>query len=250
MRCARIYGESSVIIFGVHPVEEILAAAPQAVRSIMCSRVDAVELATIRQHCEARGIWVQAVKKEELDNLAEGNHQGVVAELHGFNYGHLPTVLDKIGDSPLARIVVLDQIQDPQNLGAILRSSAGLGVDAVLIPKDRAAAITATVIRASAGLAFRVPVIQVTNIARTLEELKEVNFWTVGTFMDNATPCWDMDFRMRTALVLGSEHKGVRPLVEKKCDFRVSIPMGDGTESLNVATAASILLYEIKRQCR
>ncbi len=239
-----------MIIFGVHPVEEILNTAPDAVRRIMSSRLDAAELAAIRQVCEARGVWVQSVRKDELDQLAEGNHQGVVAELHGFNYGHLPTVLNRLGDAPWARIVVLDQIQDPQNLGAILRSSAGLGVDAVIIPKDRAAAITSTVIRASAGLAFRVPVIQVTNIARTLEELKEVNFWTVGTFMDNATPAWDLDFRMRTALVLGSEHKGVRPLVEKKCDFRVSIPMDEGTESLNVATAASILLYEIKRQCR
>lgn len=239
-----------MIIFGVHPVEEILNTAPDAVRRIMSSRLDAAELAAIRQVCEARGVWVQSVRKDELDQLAEGNHQGVVAELHGFNYGHLPTVLDRLGDAPWARIVVLDQVQDPQNLGAILRSSAGLGVDAVIIPKDRAAAITSTVIRASAGLAFRVPVVQVTNIARTLEELKEVNFWTVGTFMDNATPAWDLDFRMRTALVLGSEHKGVRPLVEKKCDFRVSIPMDEGTESLNVATAASILLYEIKRQCR
>lgn len=239
-----------MIIFGVHPVEEILTTAPDAVRRIMSSRLDATELAEIRQLCEARGIWVQSVRKDELDQLAEGNHQGVVAELHGFNYAHLPTIIDKLGDSPWARIVVLDQVQDPQNLGAILRSAAGLGVDAVIIPKDRAAAITSTVIRASAGLAFRVPVVQVTNIARTLDELKEVNFWTVGTFMENATPSWDMDFRMRTALVLGSEHKGVRPLVEKKCDFRVSIPMDEGTESLNVATAASILLYEIKRQCR
>jgi len=239
-----------VIVYGTHPVEEALMAATTRIKRVVSSRWDAAELANIRRLCEENRIPTESVTREDMDVFAEGNNQGVAAELSSFPYADLERVLRDLGDRPHAVVLILDQVQDPQNLGAILRSAAGMGVDALVIPKDRAVEVTGTVIRASSGLAFRVPIVQVTNIARTLELLKTSQFWCVGTFMEDATPAWDLDFRMRTALVMGSEHKGIRPLVEKSCDFRVSIPMSEGAESLNVATATAILLYEIRRQCR
>lgn len=239
-----------MIVYGTHPVEEALIAAPNRIKRVLSSRWDAAELARVRSLCDEAKIRTEALSREDMDLFAEGNNQGVAAELSSFPYADLDRVLQGLGDRSQACVLVLDQVQDPQNLGAILRSAAGMGVDALVIPKDRAVEVTGTVVRASAGLAFRVPIVQVTNIARTLESLKASQFWCVGTFMDDATPAWDLDFQMRTALVMGSEHKGIRPLVEKACDFRVSIPMSKGAESLNVATATAILLYEIRRQCR
>jgi len=236
-------------IYGVHPVEEVLETARDQVLSVTSARWDAVEMKAVRELCDRHGFKLQVASKETLDEWTDGGrHQGVVAELTTFHYASLEEVLNGVGERTSACILVLDQIQDPQNLGSILRTASGMGVEAVLIPKDRAAEITPTVIRASAGCAFRVPIVQVVNIARVLETLKEAGFWTVGTFMDSKDSLWDVDLRMKTAIVMGGEHKGIRPLVERGCDFRVQIPLADGVESLNVATAAAILLYEFKRQ--
>lgn len=238
-----------MIIYGTHPVEEVLELVPDRIHRLISSRWGAKELARIAELSKANGVKVDHVPGPSLDELVDGNHQGIAAELHPFNYAPLERVIERTAENPHACVLVLDQVQDPQNFGSILRSAAGLGIDAVIVPKDRAASVTGVVVRASAGLAFRVPVVQVTNVARCLDELKEHGFWTVGAFMDG-TPAWDIDFRMKTALVMGSEQKGIRPLVERKCDFRTSIPMKLGTESLNVGVASAILLYEIKRQCK
>lgn len=236
-------------IFGVHPVEELIRTAPEQVQQVRSSRWDAVELAEVRSLCDAAGIRRVSVSKPELDEEIErGNHQGVVADTKEFPYANLETVLKGLGDRTTACILVLDQVQDPQNLGAILRAAAAFSVDAVVIPKDRAATITSTVVRASSGLAYRVPVAIATNVARTLSHLKEEGFWTVGAFMDGEFTTWDMDFKMKTALVMGGESKGIRPLVEKGCDFRTRIPMHSGVESLNVGVATAIMLYEIHKQ--
>ncbi|MEZ4460885.1 MAG: 23S rRNA (guanosine(2251)-2'-O)-methyltransferase RlmB [bacterium] len=236
-------------VFGVHPVEEVLQTASEHVRSVASARWDASELARVRELCDQFAIRRQSVSKEQLDEMTDGaRHQGIIAELAAFRYATLEDVTAATQDATSACVLVLDQVQDPQNLGAILRTAAGMGADAVVIPKDRAAEVTATVIRASAGLAFRVPVVQVTNVARCLDQLKEAGYWSVGTFMDGEKEAWDLDLRMKTALVMGGEHKGIRPLVERNCDFRVQIPLADGVESLNVATAAAILLYEFRRQ--
>lgn len=236
-------------VFGVHPVEEVLETAHEHVRSVASSRWEANELARVRQICDQYHVRRQSLSKEQLDEATDGGrHQGVMAELVAFRYTTLDAIVERTSDVISACVLVLDQVQDPQNLGAILRTAAGMGADAVLIPKDRAADVTATVVRASAGLAFRVPIAQITNVARSLEQLKEAGFWTVGTFMDGDIPVWNLDFRMKAALVMGGEHKGIRPLVERRCDFRTQIPLVEGVESLNVATAAAILMYEFRRQ--
>lgn len=236
----------TIKIFGVHPVEELLLVAPESVQEIVTNRLGAKELKQVESLASAAGVRIKSVDADAVETLVErGNHQGVVAIASDFKYA---TLEDLVSDAPTACILILDQVQDPQNLGAILRAAAAFGVDGVVIPKDRAASVTGTVVRASSGQAYRVPIAQVTNVARTLDTLRSHGYWSVGTFMDGDQAAWDVDFKMKTALVMGGEGKGIRPLVEKGCDFRVRIPMQKQVESLNVAVATSIMLYEIQRQ--
>ncbi|MBA2661190.1 MAG: 23S rRNA (guanosine(2251)-2'-O)-methyltransferase RlmB [Bradymonadaceae bacterium] len=238
-----------MLIYGVHPCEEMLQNRPDRVLAIQIARADSPNLAKIRELAARHAKVITRVEPAALDALAEGgNHQGVVLETAPFNYAHLDELLAKLADKPRACFVVLEQVQDPGNLGAILRSAAAMGVDAVLIPKDRAVAVTPAVIRASAGLAYSVAVARVTNVARSLQTLREHNFWAVAATAEGATDLWDIDLDMRVALVLGGEHGGIRRLVAENCDFRARIPMAQGVESLNVASAASIFLYELRRQ--
>ncbi|QDG52499.1 23S rRNA (guanosine(2251)-2'-O)-methyltransferase RlmB [Persicimonas caeni] len=237
-------------IYGVHPSEELLRTAPDQIYEIYAADPYASKLEDVREMVKTLGLRLQQASYDELDRMAEGgNHQGIVIQTRPFEYVALGDLLDATADASRACVLVLDQIQDPHNLGAILRSSAAMGVDGVIIPKDRAAGVTAAVVRASAGQALRVPVARITNIARTLDELKEHGWWTAGAMLgEHTTDLWDMDFEMKTALVMGSEHQGIRRLVGEKCDFKVRIPMAAGVESLNVASAASIMLYEVRRQ--
>lgn len=238
-----------MIIYGVHPVEEILRVSPSAVLRVSATRWNEKELSTVRSLCEAAGITTESISGEALDELASGgNHQGVVCETAPYRYAALDTILESTADLSNALILVLDQIQDPQNLGALLRSAAAFDVAAVVIPKDRAAGVTHSVIRASAGLAYRVPIVQVVNVSRTLQQLKEHGWWTVGTFMDDSSAVDAIDFDMKAAVVLGSEHSGIRRLVGENCDLRCSIPTTSGVESLNVSVAGAILMFESYRQ--
>lgn len=237
-------------IYGIHPTEELLRTAPDQIYTIFAADPSASKLDDVRTLATSLGLSLQQASYDELDRMAEGgNHQGIVIQTRPFEYVGLDAVLHATKDAGRACVLVLDQIQDPHNLGAILRSAAAMGVDGVIIPKDRAAGVTAAVVRASAGQALRVRVARITNVARTLDELKDQGWWTAGAMLgEHTTDLWDMDFQMKTALVMGSEHQGIRRLVGEKCDFKVRIPMAAGVESLNVASAASILLYEVRRQ--
>jgi 23S rRNA (guanosine2251-2'-O)-methyltransferase len=147
-------------------------------------------------------------------------------------------------------VVVLDGVEDPHNLGAILRTADAAGADGVVIPERRAASVTGTVTKASAGASEHLPIAKVTNISRTVEELKERNVWTVGLDERSKKTYDELDYKMDCALVLGSEGKGLHDLVKRKCDFLVSIPMLGKVPSLNVSVAAAVVLYEIVRQRR
>ncbi len=237
-------------IYGIHPTEELLQTVPEQIYAIYSDDPYASKLERVRELVHAQGMSLKQASRDELDRMAEGgNHQGIVIETRPFQYVGLGDLLSATADKRCACLLVLDQIQDPHNLGAILRSAAAMGVDGAIIPKDRAAGVTAAVVRASAGQALRVPVAQITNVARTLDELKENGWWAAGAMVDEtSTALWDMDFEMKTALVMGSEHQGIRRLVGEKCDFKVHIPMAAGVESLNVAAATSVMLYEVRRQ--
>src|SRR4051812_39226737 len=238
-------------IYGINAVAEALKARGRSFEwvGVLKERHD-LRLQQVVQECRRNGVAVRFLGRPELDRMAGNNaHQGVVAITSGKQYNDLDDIVAaKRGDYSL--LVLLDGIEDPHNLGAILRTADASGADGVVIPERRAAGVTATVTKASAGASEHLPIAKVTNISRSIEELKENNIWTVG-LDERATQTYDaLDFKMDCALVLGGEGKGLHDLVKRKCDFLVSIPMLGNVPSLNVSVAAAVVLYEIVRQRR
>ena len=204
---------------------------------------------TIKREAKKAGTLVKYVEKERLDQLSEtGKHQGVIAYTAAYDYAEVSDILrdarDK-GEDPF--IVILDNIEDPHNLGAIIRSAHQAGAHGIIIPKNRAVGLTATVARTSAGALNYIPVAKVTNISKTIEELKDEGLWFVCADMDGKV-MYNLDLRGPIGLVIGSEGDGVSRLVKEKCDFVANIPMKGQIDSLNASVAAGILCYEIVRQ--
>jgi 23S rRNA (guanosine2251-2'-O)-methyltransferase len=201
----------------------------------------------------ARGVLVEHVAREALDGLAGGaNHQGAVATVRAATAGDdtgLRTLLERLDQPPF--LLVLDGVQDPHNLGACLRSADAAGVDAVIAPRDRAVGLTPAACKVASGAAESVPFFQVTNLVRTLEQLRdEWRVWVVGTGGEAETLIYDADLRGPLALVLGGEEKGLRRLTREHCDLLVRLPMAGTVESLNVSVAAGVCLFEAVRQRR
>jgi 23S rRNA (guanosine2251-2'-O)-methyltransferase len=238
-------------IYGINAVAEALKARGRAFQwvGVAKERHD-LRLQRVVEECRRQGVAVRFLSRAELDSMAGNNaHQGVVAVTSAKQYGSLDDVVAaKRGEHSL--LVVLDGVEDPHNLGAILRTADAVGADGVVIPERRSASVTALVTKASAGASEHLPIARVTNIARTVEELKSQNVWTVA-LDERGTQTYDtLDYNMDCAIVLGAEGKGVHDLVRKKCDFVVSIPMLGKVPSLNVSVAAGVILYEIVRQRR
>jgi 23S rRNA (guanosine2251-2'-O)-methyltransferase len=236
-------------IYGINAVAETLKARGRAFSwvAVAKERHD-LRLQRVVDECRKQGVAVRFVSRAELDQMAGNNaHQGVVAVTSAKQYNDLDDVLDvKRGQHSL--LVVLDGVEDPHNLGAVIRTADAAGADAVIIPERRAASVTAIVAKASAGASEHLPIAKVTNIARTLEELKARNIWTVGLDERGPQSYDSLDYKMDCAIVLGAEGKGIHQLVARKCDFLVSIPMLGKVPSLNVSVAAGVMLYEIVRQ--
>ncbi|MGO9087959.1 MAG: 23S rRNA (guanosine(2251)-2'-O)-methyltransferase RlmB [Candidatus Sulfotelmatobacter sp.] len=238
-------------IYGINAVTEALKARGRAFEWVgMAKERHDIRLQRLIEDCRRLSVPVRFVERIELDRMA-GNaaHQGVVAVTSAKQYSDLDDVVGaKRGQYSL--VVVLDGVEDPHNLGAILRTADAAGADGVVIPERRAASVTGTVTKASAGASEHLPIAKVTNIARTVEELKDRNIWTVGLDEHSQQTYDALDYNMDCALVLGAEGKGLHDLVKKKCDFLVSIPMLGKVASLNVSVAAAVVLYEIVRQRR
>ena len=204
---------------------------------------------TIIREAKKGDTIINYVKKERLDQLSEtGHHQGVIAMAASYEYATVEEILEKAkekGEAPF--IFVLDNIEDPHNLGAIIRTANQAGAHGVIIPKRRAVGLTPTVARTSAGAINYVPVAKVTNISNTMKELKDRGMWFVCADMDG-TLMYDMDLTGPIGLVIGNEGEGVSPLVKKNCDMVASIPMKGDIDSLNASVAAGVLSYEIVRQ--
>jgi 23S rRNA (guanosine2251-2'-O)-methyltransferase len=239
------------VIYGIHAVEEALKARGRAFEyvGVARERKDS-RVQRIVEDCRAAGVAVRFLPREQVERLA-GNvaHQGVVAVASAKSYSDLDEVLShRRGEHSF--VVVLDGVEDPHNLGAILRTADAAGADGVVIPERRAVGVTATVAKVSAGASEHLPIARVTNISRALEELKSREVWTVG--LDERAPqAYDqLDYKMHCALVLGAEGKGLHELVRKRCDFLVSIPTLGKVPSLNVSVAAAVVMYEIARQRR
>ena len=192
---------------------------------------------------------VRFVKKERLDQMSDtGKHQGVIAMTAAYDYAEVSDILEKArekGEPPF--IILLDNIEDPHNLGAIIRTANLAGAHGVVIPKNRAVGLTATVARTSAGALNYTPVARVTNMARTIEDLKKEGLWFVCADM-GGTNMYDLDLKGAIGLVIGNEGDGVSRVVREKCDFIASIPMKGDIDSLNASVAAGVLAFEIVRQ--
>jgi len=237
-------------LYGIHPVREAIAARGDRMREIWVSRgVSSHVLRELIAEAEAAGVPVRAKERSRLDAKAGTTaHQGVVAFLTPYAFIDLDGVLTAARNDEPALILVLDGIQDPQNLGSLIRTAYVCGAHGVVIPRDRAARPTAAVNKASAGALEHTRVAQVTNLARTIELFKEEGIWVVGLTMEAERPIFEVDLRLPTALVVGGEASGIRALVKRSCDWLAAIPQRGRLNSLNTATAGAVALYEALRQ--
>jgi len=189
-------------------------------------------------------VKIEFKEKYEMDKIVNGMHQGIILEVNDFEYSDIDEL---ITDDSL--IVILDHIEDPHNFGAIIRTCEAAGVNGIIIPKDRSVDVNATVIKVSTGAIKNMKIVQVTNLNRTIEDLKKQGFWIVGTDMEG-TNYYDIDYKGKTAIVIGNEGSGMSRLVSENCDFIATIPMNGTTNSLNASVATAIVVFEAVKQRR
>jgi 23S rRNA (guanosine2251-2'-O)-methyltransferase len=241
------------MLYGRNPVYECLRAGRRHVFKVSLAQGarQSGRLAEIVSLARQRGVPVQYVDRRQLDRLGKGiHHQGIVAEASDYPYALVDEMLDlasERGEPPW--LLLLDCLQDPQNLGTLLRTAEVLGVHGIVIPERRAARVTPAVVSASSGASEHTLIAQVTNLVREMNDLKQRNVWIAGLEdIPEATLPWQADLRGATALVVGSEGRGMRRLVRQTCDFVVRLPMRGQVNSLNAAVAGSVVLYEAARQ--
>lgn len=241
------------LIFGLHAVQAVLHSRPSDIRRawVLKGRDDQ-SLLPILSELETYGVSIEACSRSRLDDKVDGNHQGIVVEAKSapvkdedWLWQRLQQ-LEQDGQPPF--LLVLDQVQDPHNLGACLRSADAVGVHAVIAPKDRAAALTATARKVACGAAETVPFVQVTNLARCLRELKQQHIWLVGLAGEADAELWNTRLDGPLAVVMGAEGKGLRRLTREHCDAIASLPMHGLVDSLNVSVTTGVVLYEALRQ--
>jgi len=240
---------SDDILYGVNPVREALRGNRRAFELFVQTSGSDHRIAKIVALAEEKGVAVRRRERADLERLAgNSHHQGLVLRVAPFVYSDLDEFLAAwAGDAPLF-LLMLDGIQDPQNLGALIRTAACAGAQAVIIPKDRACGVTPVVEKASAGAVETLPVIQVTNLVQALERLKQAGCWAYGLAGEAAKDIYQTDLRGSLVLVIGSEGEGMRPLVRKQCDGLLAIPQYGGVSSLNASVAGGIVLFEAARQ--
>ena len=231
--------DERLVVYGANPVLELLLSG-EAVDRVLLGR--GPRQSELMAAARARQVPVEVVQRIVLDRLAATtHHQGAVAVAPPFRYAPLVALLEAACPSAL----VLDGIQDPRNLGAILRTARAAGVGGVVLSADRSGGVTSVVASAAAGVLFGLRLVRVPNLVRAMEELKRAGFWTVGLVPGALETVYQLDVPSRVALVVGGEGGGLRPLVRRSCDFEVAIPMAPGVASLNAGVAAGIALYEL-----
>ncbi|WP_312042508.1 23S rRNA (guanosine(2251)-2'-O)-methyltransferase RlmB [Erwinia sp.] len=240
----------SEIVFGLHAVQALLDSDPQRFQEVFILKGrDDRRLQPVVKALEAQGIVIQVASRQWLDSQVEGGvHQGIVARVKAgrqYQENDLPDLLEKL-EKPF--LLILDGVTDPHNLGACLRSADAAGVHAVIVPKDRSAQLNATAKKVASGAAENVPLIRVTNLARTMRMLQEANVWLVGTAGEADHTLYQSKMTGPMALVMGAEGEGMRRLTREHCDELISIPMAGSVSSLNVSVATGICLFEAVRQ--
>ena len=246
-----IHNSQSAILFGVLPVLEALRAENRRVEKIfIADGAKEKRLFEIMDLARERGIQFQKIPRENFSRYVEtdANHQGVLAFVAAANYVDAAELLEEIYSKENVLIVILDGVEDPRNLGAILRTVECAGADAVFIPERRAVGLNETVAKSSAGATEYIKVAKVSNINRLIDELKENNIWVVGAGGEAEIDYTVWDWKQKSALILGGEGKGLHRLVAEKCDALVKIPMLGRIESLNVSVACGVILFEAVRQ--
>lgn len=239
------------LIYGRNPLIEALEAGNTTIDKILIQDgLRHSQIGYIRNLAKKKGVQYRFVDKRKLDTMAEGqNHQGVIAFIAAHKYAELSDIFaiaEERGESPF--VVIADGITDPHNLGSIIRTANAAGAHGVIIPKNRSAALNATVSKVSAGAVEYTPVVRVTNLSQTMKQLQDKGLWIVGTDLSATQTHSQCDLTGALAIVIGSEGEGMSRLVRENCDFLVKIPMIGRIESLNASVAAGVLLYEAVRQ--
>lgn len=229
-----------MLVYGRNVAKEILKN-PKKVKKVILQ--DNFDDKIINSLIEKSKLRVEYVSKSKINDLCDGAHQGIILDITDYEYIKIDDILKK--DSSF--IVILDHIEDPHNLGAIIRTSEAAGVDAIIIPKDRQVSVNSTVMKTSAGALDNMDISMVSNLVQTIEKLKENGFWIVGTAMENSVDYRTIDYSGKIALVIGNEGKGISRLVRQSCDFVATIPMYGQINSLNASVASGIMIYEVIR---
>ncbi|MBE3572213.1 MAG: 23S rRNA (guanosine(2251)-2'-O)-methyltransferase RlmB [Moorella humiferrea] len=237
------------IIAGRNQVREALRAGRDLHKILMAERLEGEIIGEILSLARSCGVPVQRVDRNVLDKMVGERHQGVVALAAAKGYVEVEDLLalaQKKGEAPF--LIMLDQVTDPHNLGAVLRSAEAAGAHGVIIPRRRAAGLTAAVARTAAGALEYLAVARVANLAQTIVKLKDSGLWAIGAEGDGEKLAFASDLTVPLVLVFGSEGRGLSPLVRKRCDFTIRLPMRGKVNSLNIAAAAAVLMYEVVRQ--
>ena len=229
-----------MLVYGRNVALEVLKKPKNVKNIILQQGFDDKRILSLIENSK---IPVRTVSKKEIDHLADGVHQGIILYIRDYQYYNLGRFLE----SNASFVVALDHIEDPHNFGAIIRTCEAAGVDAIIIPKDRQVPVNATVMKTSVGTLDNVKVIQVSNLATTLDTLKDNGFWVVGTALEDRVDYRDIDYSGKIVLVIGNEGFGISNIVRKKCDFVAKIPMYGTTNSLNASVASGIMIYEVVR---
>jgi 23S rRNA (guanosine2251-2'-O)-methyltransferase len=240
---------SEEYIAGKNPVIEALKSGRDINKILIAEGSQRGQMQQVTKLSKEANVIVQFVPKKKLDQLYEGNHQGVVAQVAAYEYAELDDLFaaaEKRNEAPF--FLLLDEIEDPHNLGSIMRTADATGAHGIIIPKRRAVGLTATVAKASTGAIEHIPVVRVTNMSRTIEELKERGIWIAGTDASAKEDYRQFDGSIPLGLVIGSEGKGMGRIIREKCDFLLSLPMAGHVTSLNASVAAALLMYEVYRK--
>ncbi|MBS7344806.1 MAG: 23S rRNA (guanosine(2251)-2'-O)-methyltransferase RlmB [Caryophanon sp.] len=236
------------MIAGKNPVLEALRSGREINKLFIAEGVKKTGVQELMDLAKERGVLVQFVPKQKIDKLAE-NHQGIVAAVAAYDYAELEDLFEAAkakNEDPF--FLILDELEDPHNLGSIMRTADAIGVHGIIIPKRRAVGLTAVVAKASTGAIEHVPVVRVTNLAQTVDELKERGVWIAGTDAKESVDYRKMDATLPLAVIIGSEGKGMARLLRDKCDFLYQLPMIGHVTSLNASVAAALLMYEVYRK--
>lgn len=236
-------------IIGKNPVIEALKSEREINKILIAEGSQRGQMQQITRLAKEANVLVQFVPKKKLDQISAGNHQGVVAYVAAYQYAELDdlfAIAEKKQEPPF--FLLLDEIEDPHNLGSIMRTADAVGAHGIIIPKRRAVGLTATVAKASTGAIEHIPVVRVTNMAQTFDELKDRGLWIAGTDAKGKEDYRTFDGTLPIGLVIGSEGKGMGRLIRDKCDFLIHLPMVGHVTSLNASVAAALLMYEVYRK--